>query len=188
MGLFNARWFSSDRSGTSAWRAMDDVGVLPEARLAASLPLQVIYASETGVAEQFAHDTVRRLQEAGVSVRLVAFDALDMNTLAVAEQVLFLVSTCCDGDPPEMADAFQRKHMREPARLPGLRYGLLALGDSCHDDFCAFGRQLQQWLRASGAQTLFDPVEMDNEDDTAAAQWFARIDSLVRSHAVAPAA
>ena len=188
MGLFNARWFSSDRSGTSAWRGIDDAVLLPEARLAASLPLQVIYASETGVAEQFARDTVRRLQETGVPVRLVAFDALDMTTLALAEQVLFLVSTCCDGDPPDMADAFHRKHMQEPSRLPGLRYGLLALGDSSYDEFCAFGRQLHRWLRASAAQALFEPVEMDNEDAAAAAQWFSCVDSLVHSHAAASTA
>ncbi|MEO9079319.1 MAG: flavodoxin domain-containing protein [Rhodanobacter sp.] len=183
MGLFNARWFNRDNSGTSAWRVIDDSELLPEARLAASLPLQVIYASETGVTEQLALDTVRRLQESGVSVRLLRFDALDMSMLAVAEQVLFLVSTCCDGDPPEMADGFHRKYMREPSRLPGLRYGLLAVGDSSYDDFCAFGRQLHQWLQASGAHTLFEPVRMDNEDDAAATQWFDCIDSLVQSHA-----
>lgn len=185
MGLFNARWFSSEKNGASAWRAMDDAVPSPETRLAASLPLQVIYASETGVAEQFAQDTVCRLQEAGVPVRLVAFDALDMDALALAEQVLFLVSTCCDGDPPEMADAFHRKQMREPSRLPGLRCGLLALGDRGYDDFCAFGRQLQQWLQASAAQTLFEPVYMDNEDAAAAVQWFTCVDSLVHSHTAA---
>jgi sulfite reductase (NADPH) flavoprotein alpha-component len=185
MGLFNFRWFSGDGNSASAWRVIDNAVLLPEARGAGSLPLRVVYASETGVAEQLARDTFRRLQEARVSVRLVDFGALDMDTLAVAEQVLFLVSTCCDGDPPDMADAFYRKYMQQPSRLPGLRYGLLALGDSGYDDFCAFGRQLHQWLRTSGAQALFEPVEMDNEDAAAAAQWFACVDRLVQSHAAA---
>ena len=68
-------------------------------------------------------------------------------------------------------ESFHRQCMQHPAPLPNLHYGLLALGDRRYDDFCAFGRQLDQWLRSSGAHPLFEPVLMDNEDTAAVRQW-----------------
>lgn len=134
-------------------------------------PVWVIYASETGVTEDFADDACRQLKKIGRSSRLLPLDALDELTLANVDQALFLASTCDDGDPPFMAEAFYRQRMQRPACLPKLQYGLLALGDRRYDDFCAFGRQLDQWLRFSGAHPLFEAVLMDNEDASAERQW-----------------
>jgi sulfite reductase (NADPH) flavoprotein alpha-component len=101
-------------------------------------------------------------------------DAIDSSTLAAlreASRALFVVSTTGDGEPPDMAVAFARQAMAQPTDLAHLRYGLLALGDSDYEEFCGFGRQLQRWLRASGAQALFDPVEVDDEDAAALRHW-----------------
>lgn len=137
----------------------------------ADTPIWVIYASETGVAEDLAHDACRRLRKMGRSSRLMPLDAVDLHSLARVDQALFLASTCGDGDPPCMADTFDRQYMRHPASLPKLHYGLLALGDRRYDDFCAFGRQLHQWLHSSGAYPMFEPVEMDDEDASSLLQW-----------------
>lgn len=153
----------------------------PTAHVGAPDPLWVIYASETGVAEHLAQDARRTLQDAGVASRLLPFDAVDFDALQTAGTALFLVSTCYDGEPPDMAAEFLRDHMRHPAQLPCLRYGMLALGDSCYARFCAFGRQLHQWLQASGAQAMFEPVEMDDEDEAAARRWQDRLGALIQS-------
>ncbi|HZX71394.1 MAG TPA: flavodoxin domain-containing protein [Rhodanobacter sp.] len=152
----------------------------PAAQETAHDPVWVIYASETGVAEHLARDTCRTLQDAGVVSRLLPFDALDLDTLQTVNDALFLVSTCYDGDPPDMAEEFCREHMRNPVQLLRLRYGLLALGDSYYDEFCGFGRRLQQWLQVSGAQALFELVEMDDEDEVAARCWHDRVGAVVR--------
>lgn len=130
------------------------------------------------MAEDLAQDACKRLAKAGRSSRLVPLDAMDAASLASVDQALFLASTTGDGDPPGVADIFVRRCMQHPARLPNLHYGLLALGDHRYDDFCAFGRQLHQWLRASGAQTLFKTMEMDNEDPLTMRQWNDRVDAL----------
>ena len=54
-------------------------------------------------------------------------------------------------------------------QLSGLRYAVLALGDSEYAQFCGFGRALDEWLRAQGAQPLFDRVDVDNGDAAARA-------------------
>ncbi len=131
----------------------------------------VVFASQTGTAEQFARQTAQSLQQAGKPARLLELGALDDATLERAADVLFVVSTTGEGDAPDSAARFVTRQMREPKRLSNLRYGLLALGDRDYDDFCGFGRGLQHWLQRSGATPLFDPVEVDNGDAAALRHW-----------------
>lgn len=140
--------------------------------------VQVVYASQTGFARQMAQQTLQSLQAAGVPARLDGIDALDVAALQRGGRVLIVASTTGDGEPPDMALAFSRLAMRQSAPLVGLRYGLLALGDSDYEDFCGFGRRLQRWLEASGAQPLFDPVEVDSEDEASLRHWQHRLATL----------
>lgn len=131
----------------------------------------VAYASQTGFAEQLARRTVQSLQAAGVPVRGAALGELDAAALAALPRVLFVASTTGEGDAPDGAAGFARRCLSAPAALGGLRYGLLALGDRDYADFCGFGRRLHDWLQRSGAQALFDPVEVDNGDAGALRHW-----------------
>ncbi len=134
-------------------------------------PWLVACASQTGVADELAAHTAAELARAGEPVECVALGRMDADTLARAGRVLFVVSTTGDGDAPDPAAGFAARVMAAPADLGRLRYGLLALGDSDYDDFCGFGRKLDRWLRAHGATTLFDPVEVDDEDADALRRW-----------------
>ena len=150
------------------------VAVVADARVDAAqveVGVQVVYASQTGFAAQLARQTLQSLQAAGVPAQLHGLDTLTLDELRHAGQVLFVASTTGDGEPPDMALAFSRLAMKRPAQLDGLRYGLLALGDGDYEDYCGFGRQLQRWLEASGAQALFDPVEVDSEDEASLRHW-----------------
>ena len=131
----------------------------------------VVFASQTGSAEQWARQTAQSLQHANMPVGLVELGQMDIATLAEASRVLFVVSTTGEGDAPDSAARFVTACMRTPSSLPSLRYGLLALGDSDYENFCGFGRALQHWLQQSGATPLFDPVEVDNGDPAALRHW-----------------
>ncbi|MBV8156926.1 MAG: flavodoxin domain-containing protein, partial [Dyella sp.] len=131
----------------------------------------VVYASQTGTAEQLARQTAQSLKQAGKSARLLELGALDEDALAHARDVLFVVSTTGEGDAPDSAARFVTRRMREPMALTHVHYGLLALGDRDYDDFCGFGRELQHWLQLGGATPLFDPVEVDNGEPAALRHW-----------------
>jgi sulfite reductase (NADPH) flavoprotein alpha-component len=131
----------------------------------------VVFASQTGTAEQLARQTVQSLQLAGMAVGLIELGALDGDALMQAKRVLFVVSTTGEGDAPDSAARFVTHCMRAPLPLAQLQYGLLALGDRDYDDFCGFGRQLQHWLQQSGAHALFDAVEVDNGEPAALRHW-----------------
>lgn len=134
-------------------------------------PMLLVYASQTGFAEELARRSASLLQAAGRAVRVLSIEQLDAPLLASAGQALFVLSTTGEGDAPDAAAGFLRKTMAQPQALPDLRYGLLALGDSSYKQFCGFGRQVDAWLRQSGAVALFDAIEVDNGDDAALQAW-----------------
>ena len=143
----------------------------PKPVTAVKASVLVAYASQTGFAEQLARQTLESLQSAGVPARIEPLGALTLDDFSGADWMLFVASTTGDGEPPDDALNFANQVMRKAAVLTHLRYGLLALGDRDYEDFCGFGRQLRQWLQASGAQPLFDPVEVDSEDEASLRHW-----------------
>ncbi len=140
------------------------------APLVASAGTLVCFASQTGFAEQLARQTVVALRESGDPARLAPLSTLDSATLIAEPSLLFVVSSTGEGDAPDAAAGFTRQ-MRAPAKLEGVRYGLLALGDRGYEDFCGFGHALDRWLRASGATPWFDLVEVDDGDEGALRHW-----------------
>lgn len=131
----------------------------------------VAYASQTGYAEQLAERTAQALRDAGHAAHSRELGGLDARTLA-NRRCLFVASTTGEGDPPDDALGFVRDAMgSQSPTLDGLKYAVLALGDRSYGNFCAFGHQLDDWLRRSGGQPLFDIVEVDNADPGALRHW-----------------
>jgi sulfite reductase (NADPH) flavoprotein alpha-component len=138
----------------------------------------VAFATQTGFGEALAWMTARALSEGGVGARVLSFADLDLDMLKSAGRALLIVSTTGEGDPPDPAARFVRRLMGAPAQLEGLRYGLLALGDRSYDRFCGFGHAVDGWLRRSGAEPLFDPVEVDNGDAGAVRHWQHQLNQI----------
>lgn len=144
----------------------------------------IAVASQTGFAEELAEMTEALVAPTG-PVRTVLLGDLEAADLCAAGRVLFVVSTTGEGDSPDSASWFVRKQMGADADLHGVRYGLLALGDHSYKDFCAFGRALDGWLRRSGAEALFDAVEVDNGDTGAVRHWQHQVAAVVGATAEA---
>lgn len=131
----------------------------------------VAFASQTGLAEELAWMTAKSLSDAGTPARVVLLGDLEPAELKAAGRMLIVASTTGEGDPPDSMSWFVRTVMKTPADLSGLSYGLLALGDSTYAEYCGFGRALDSWLKRSGAEPLFDYVEVDNGDTGAVRHW-----------------
>lgn len=138
----------------------------------------VVHASQTGFAMELADMTAASLRQGGVAVQRAALEQLDSPQLQAIERAVFVVSTTGEGDPPDPALGFVRHVMSQTLGLQKLRYAVLALGDREYAQFCAFGHQLDDWLRRQGAQPLFDLVEVDNADDSALRHWQHHIGQL----------
>lgn len=170
--------------GAIAWRerrhhrkAAADIASLSSARNGTAAVL-VAYASQTGYAEELAWATARLLHAAGEAVDVLSLQHVDAARLASTGCVLFIVSTSGEGDPPDVAAHFVRRTMAATANLSQLQYGLLSLGDRQYARYCAFGRLLDDWLRAQQARPLFECVEVDNADPVALTQWQQRLGTV----------
>ena len=135
-------------------------------------------ASQTGFGEELARRTVDLLRKAGKAARASAIQHLDHERLARGGQVLFVASTTGQGDPPDHAARFVREVMQRPAALHSLQFGVLALGDRQYEQFCAFGRQLDGWLRQQQARPLFEIIEVDNADEAALQAWQTQVERI----------
>lgn len=138
----------------------------------------IAYASQTGSAERLAWQTAAALREGGFDVRVERLGRVQPGQLADAGRALFVVSTFGEGQPPDNARAFGRRMRLYSPSLAPLRYGVLALGDQEYDDYCGFGRELDQWLHHAGAQPLFDRIDVDAGDPGALRHWQHHIGQL----------
>lgn len=133
--------------------------------------LWIVHASQTGQAGQLAERTAQSLRDAGVAVRVEALGRVRGDDLRAMRRALFVASTTGEGDAPDAAQAFLRDVFAAGIDLAQLEYGLLALGDRSYENFCAFGRRLDAWLRHAGAKPLFDRIDVDDGDAAALRHW-----------------
>ncbi len=142
-----------------------------------STPMLVLFASQTGNAEAIAWQTGRALHASGTSVRIMALNAVDAQTLQSATQALFVASTYGEGDAPDNASLFTETLMEKtgaPPDLTRLGYAMLALGDRQYAHFCGFAQALDDWLQTSGAVPMAPRIDVDNSDAAALAAWHSR--------------
>ena len=133
-------------------------------------PWRVVYASQTGFALELAERTAQALRDAGHAATVHDINLIDLAALDGA-RCLFIASTTGEGDPPDHAMGFVKRVMAQPADLQRTQYAVLALGDSEYAKYCAFGRELDDWMHRHGAQPLFDRVDVDNADPAALRHW-----------------
>lgn len=146
----------------------------------------VLWASQTGNCEGLAATCAQRLGSAGQRARVQAMDNASIDQLRTAAGVLLVTSTFGDGDPPDNANEFwQALQDAETRSLVDSRFSVLALGDSNYQQFCGFGRKLDERLAALGAERIQARLECEPDYQELAEQWLAELCGKLSSAAPA---
>jgi sulfite reductase (NADPH) flavoprotein alpha-component len=128
----------------------------------------VLWASQTGNAEDFAGRLARRLGDS----QLVNMDDVPLSRLAAARDVVIVTSTFGDGGPPDNGAAFwHRLGGQDAPALDGVRYAVLGIGDRSYADFCGHAKSIDGRFTALGASKLLDRAECEAYDDGPMSKW-----------------
>ncbi|MBY6186965.1 flavodoxin [Marinobacter hydrocarbonoclasticus] len=115
-----------------------------------------------GAAEHTAEQLAAYLTEQGHQVQWIEGDDPQAIVDAAEGVLLVITSTTGSGDLPDtLAPLFFALRERFPM-LPGLRYGVIALGDSSYGEtFCGAGRQFDELLAELGAKRVGERLQID---------------------------
>lgn len=150
-------------------------------------PITILVATMSGTAEMVADEIANRIEDAGGEAKIIRMEKARLATLADATgPILICSSTYGTGDVPDNGTALYAALEAERPDLSGLRYGVVALGDSVYPlTYCFGGRKFDELLTSLGAQRVGDRLEHDSRGDIYAddaggdwaEQWIEELDA-----------
>ncbi len=158
----------------SGFEAAQGAGSAPAAAANSKpkVPLAIFYASESGNCEALANKAKKAAQKHGLDAKVYDMADADMALLAKSKNIIVYAATWGEGDPPARAIDFYSALMSDAApRLDGVRFAVLALGDTAYVQFCAVGKAIDARLEELGAQRAAERKDLDLDFAKQAAAW-----------------
>src|SRR6476469_8118615 len=137
--------------------------------------ITIAYGTETGNSKKLAGDFAAKAKKAGINVKLVSLENYKLNDLNKEEYFITVISTQGDGEPPLGAKKFYDGIHANGFKTNGLKYAVLALGDTSYPLFCKAGEDVDRQLNQLGGERLIDLQKCDIDYEAEAEAWFKSI-------------
>ncbi|SDI34967.1 assimilatory sulfite reductase (NADPH) flavoprotein subunit [Paenibacillus naphthalenovorans] len=164
------------------------LAALPANEAVVSKEVTVLFGSQTGNSQGLAKKLSKKLEERGFQVSLSSMADFKPNSLKKVQNLLIVVSTHGEGEPPDNAIAFYEfLYSKRAPQLEGTQFSVLALGDTSYEFFCQTGKDFDKRLEELGARRLTPRVDCDVDFEEPAAEWMNRVLESLSGASAAPA-
>ncbi len=143
-------------------------------KAAATRNLLVLYGTESGNSEELAARSAKLAKGRGFKTILKNMSEAVLGDLSRAENLLVVVSTWGEGDPPESAEGFFGNLMSGEVDLKELNYSVCALGDTSYEHFCKVGKDVDLQLEKFGANRVTPRVDCDVDYEEHYEEWIEK--------------
>ncbi|MFA9558285.1 assimilatory sulfite reductase (NADPH) flavoprotein subunit [Evansella sp. AB-rgal1] len=169
------QWLSGYLSAQAGASASVAVLEKPSTNVAAkpvSKEVTVLYGSQTGNAQKLAENARKKLQEKGFEATVLSMSDFKPNQLKKLSNLLIVVSTHGEGEPPDNALTFHEfLYSKRAPKLSDLQFSVLALGDTSYEFFCKTGVDFDQQLEKLGGTRIYPRVDCDLDFEEPAEKW-----------------
>lgn len=136
----------------------------------------ILFGSQTGNSQRLAGRLAGKLKDLGFEVTLSAMNAYKTNGLKKTAHLFIVASTHGEGDPPDNALTFHEfLHSKRAPKLDGMKYSVLALGDTSYEFFCKTGKDFDERLAELGAERIVNRVDCDVDFEGPASEWLGQV-------------
>ncbi|KAJ7220021.1 hypothetical protein GGX14DRAFT_432806 [Mycena pura] len=154
----------------------------------------ILYATETGTAQDVAERLARLCRRIHFSCRVFSTDKYSLSDLISEPLILFVVSTTGSGLEPRAMSLMWKTLLRSdlPVDLfEDLSFAVFGLGDSAYEKFCWPAKKLSRRFVSLGATEICDRGEGNDQDplgvDEALESWLDKImQVLVQAYPLPP--
>lgn len=152
-------------------------GLLAETKTApptvtVSKKVTIAYGTETGNAQKLATTLAAQVKKTGLPAKLVSLEQYRLGDLEKEDFFFAIISTHGEGEPPIAAKKFYDHIHQNGFKVPQIKYGVLALGDSSYPLFCKTGEEVDSQLQHLGGTRVVPLQKCDVDYESPAAEWF----------------
>lgn len=126
--------------------------------------LSILYGSHSGNSKKIAQLAQKEAERLGLSATVKNMENYKARSIKDEEQILIIVSTHGEGDPPLSAqELYDKLESGKGLTLENIPFAVIALGDSSYDEFCKTGYDFHGFLKKLGGRPLRDVVALDTD-------------------------
>jgi sulfite reductase (NADPH) flavoprotein alpha-component len=134
--------------------------------------ITILVGSQTGNSEALAEQTYHLATSRGLSAVIKKMGDYKLPQLKAEKNLLIIVSTHGEGEPPDNAKAvYEYLFSKRAPSLKQIHFAVLGLGDSSYEFFCKMGVDFDRRLEELGATRLYPRVDCDVDYESAAETW-----------------
>lgn len=147
-----------------------------------SANIRVLFGTETGNAEDCAHELGEALQGDGHAVEVTDMADFEPSQLAAEMLAIIITSTYGNGDPPYNAEALMDWLHQPESSIAGVSFAVCGLGDLTYPRFAQAGKDFDRLMEERGGRRIVPRTDCDVEFEEPVAQFTAAVQEWLRSN------